>query len=375
MENSSILGTTLHAIDDVLQETALGQSVKFLNESGCSLFFITSSIASMVTGNKNRARALENEESDIAFKKELQRQKEQFEDAQDSADMEFKLRMKLLQRRHSREQNYEKFHSDQKKSQLEMFFNIWPLASSVGGLQSHIHNSPIFASPFNIVLGRVQIENDKDPLYHTYKDPNGTSNGITDIVIDTLANLGISKEYVHLVNESCQLYGGALFANVYAVMHSLPTIVISPVVYERKVHISIGCWNQDSSFPYQDEVLVFDYDSQKALSNATYREGKIKEFIQSIVAVSAVFNETYLLSEGLPAENKYPLYAEKMNIAEDYPYIRDFAVKEYKSLLANPQSDLFVECDSIMSRTSVLGNKHFEKMETQILTFINPLNH
>lgn len=373
MESSNILGSAIRATDDMLQGTMLGDSLNFLNETGCSLFFVTSSISSMVVGNKNREKALNDAKEDIAFQKELQRQKEQYEDAKENEEIEFKLKIKLLQRQHSRIQNCLKLQDERKLNELEMLFSGWPLASSVGGLLNHINSASMFAANLNFVIGRVQSETEKDPMSVYYKDPAGMSKGITDIVIDTLANLGFTKERLHLMNDKCQLYGGALFANIFAVMHSLPTVVVSPVVYENKIHINIGCWNQDSSFPYQEEVYNIDYNVLKAKAESRYLEEKKEELIQILVAIATVFDETYQLSEGLPVTNKYTKYAVEHNIITKYPRIVNFAINEYYSLLASPQDDLIKDCDSALRNISVLNKKHFEDLKQKIDEIVTPL--
>lgn len=375
MESSNILGAAIRAADDMLQKTALGEGISFLNESGCSLFFITSSISSMLTGRKNRQKAVNDAESDIAFNEELQRKKEQYEDGKETDEIVFKLKMKLFQRLHSREQNCLKLQDDQKTNQLEMFFNGWPLASSVAGLFDHIHSSSPFSPSLNVVLGRVQSEIEKDPISTIYKDPDGLSKGITDIVIDRLNALGFAKSRLHLMNDKCQLHGGALFANIYAVMHSLPTIVISPVVYDNQLHINVGCWNQDSSFPFQEEVLVIDYISSKAKAETSYKDDKMDEYIQALVTIAAVFNDTFLLSEGRHLEADYPHYANEHNIVKKYPHITAFALREYKSLLFDSQVDLLEDSDSAMSPASVLSSNHLKSLNLHISTIIESLNH
>lgn len=374
MKTSNILGSAIRATDNMLQETMLGEGINFLNETGCSLFFITSSISSMVSGNKNREKVLIDTKEDIVFQKELQRQKEQHEDAKENEEKEFKLKLKLIQRQHSRMQNCLRLQDEKKLNELEMLFNGWPLASSVGGLLDHIKSTSMFTANLNFVIGRVQSETEKDPISVLYRDPAGMSMGITDMVIDTLVELGITKERLHLMNDKCQLYGGALFANIFAVMHSLPVIVVSPIVYENKIHINIGCWNQDSSFPYQEEVFCIDYDVLKAKTESQYLYKKKEELVQVLVAIAAVFDETYRLSEGLQVCSRYANYAVAHDIVTEYPYIINFAIREYYSLLASPQSDLIKDCDSALRNMPVFNSKHFEDLKQKVDELVKPLN-
>lgn len=372
MEYSNIIGEAIRATDDVLQHTALGEGINFLNETGCSLFFLTSSVVSLLTGNKNRDRAFNDAISEIEFEKELQRQKEQFEDAKEAADIVFKLLLKRRQRQHSKEQNYQTLKTKLALNQLNMFFKTWPLASSVNGLLNYINTTDASNAKLNIVLGKPLSSTSADPIVVNYKDPVAQSNGITDRIIDVLKNnLGISKERIHLMNDDCNLYGGSLFANIYAVMHSLPTIVLSPVVYEKKIHLNIACWNQDSPFPCQNEVMTIEYDSMRSNGESQYKDNKIKEFIQSVIAVAGVFDDTYMLSEGKPTDGKYPSYAKQNDIKAKYPYIIDFALKEYNSLLVNIQEELFKDSDAAISPMACFSSRYYKDLKSRIEDIIN----
>lgn len=374
MESSNILGAAIRATDSVLQNTLLGDGINFLNETGCSLFFITSSISSMIAGSKNREKALADVKADIAFQEKLQKEKEKYEDEKEKKEAEFKLKIKFLQRQHSREQNCLKLQDEKKLTELEMLFSGWPLASSIGGLLDHIKSSSPFNADLNVVIGRVQSETEKDPLFLYYKDPVGTNKGITDFVIDTLVSLGYTKERLHLMNDKNQLYGGALFANIFAIMHSLPTIVISPVVYDNKIHVNIGCWNQDSTFPYQEEVFAVDYNVQKAKAEVQYLEAKKKELVLMFVAIAAVFNETFLLTEGHDVEPKFATYSNEQEIKKKYPFILDFALKEYNSLLTNIQNELLVERDSALDISPSFANHYLDVLKPKVDSIVELLN-
>lgn len=374
MESSNILGAAIRATDSMLQDTLLGDGINFLNETGCSLFFITSSISSMIAGSKNREKALIDVKADIAFQEKLQKEKEKYEDEKEKKEAEFRLKLKFLQRQHSREQNCLKLQDDKKLTELEMLFSGWPLASSIGGLLDYIKSSSPFNADLNVVIGRVQPETEKDPLFLYYKDPVGTSKGISDFVIDTLVGLGYTKERLHLMNDKNQLYGGALFANVFAIMHSLPTIVISPVVYDNKIHINIGCWNQDSTFPYQEEIFAVDYNVQKAKAEVQYLETKKKELVLMFVAISVVFNETFLLTEGYDVESRFATYSHEQEIKKKYPFILDFALREYNSLLTNIQSELLAERDSALDTSQSFTNHHLDVLKQKVDSIVELLN-
>lgn len=373
MMYSNIIGEAIRATDDVLQHTALGEGIKFLNESGCSLFFLTSSIVSLLAGSKNRGKAFNDAITEIEFDEELQRQKEQFEDAKEAAEMVFKLQLKRRQRQHSKEQNVQTLKTKRALNQLSMFFDTWPLASSVDGLLNYIDTTDASNAKLNIVLGKPQSAILKDPIVLNYKDPAGQSNGITDRVIDVLKGIGISKERIHLMNDDCNLYGGSLFANIYAVMHSLPTIVLSPVVYEKKIHLNVACWNQDSPFPCQNEVLTIEYDCKKSHGESQYEDNKTEEFIQTVVGIAGVFNDTYMLSEGKPTDGKYAAYAKQNDIKAKYPYIIDFALKEYKSLLVNIQEELFKESDAATSPMACYSRRYYAELKSRIEDIINTI--
>ena len=63
------------------------------NFSGCSPFFISSSISSLLFGKMNRDNQLENTEERIAFQKQLTESRKKFEDEKFDQELRFKREM------------------------------------------------------------------------------------------------------------------------------------------------------------------------------------------------------------------------------------------------------------------------------------------
>ena len=62
----------------------IGDVIKDIQDSGCSLFFFTSSALSIYNGEKNRANSWENAIKEQKFQDELLLQKEKYEDMKEA---------------------------------------------------------------------------------------------------------------------------------------------------------------------------------------------------------------------------------------------------------------------------------------------------
>ena len=93
----------------------LGNALDKIQESGCSLFFITSSVMSFLSGKKNRKASLENAEKDESFQRELQRQKERYDDAKEAKERAFRLWIKQKQRQWTAEETGEDWRMNSRR--------------------------------------------------------------------------------------------------------------------------------------------------------------------------------------------------------------------------------------------------------------------
>ena len=76
----------LENIEKTLSKTILGKAMTDIQDLGCSWFFVTSSILSILSGREKRNDLLENAQKDEQFQNELQKQKELFEDEKEAQE-------------------------------------------------------------------------------------------------------------------------------------------------------------------------------------------------------------------------------------------------------------------------------------------------
>lgn len=317
------------------ENSLLGDAIGHIQESGCSMFFLTSSILSLINGKQNRENSIENALKDEAFQRELQKQKELYEDKKEAEDRAFKLWLKQRQREYARIEMVKKLDNDFMKSDLKMFFKDWPLLISVEAINEKRrrtnNNAP---SSLNVIIGKPFIgeaNNQLDIIYSKIID-------VDEIVIE-LKKIGFNENDIYRFKPDNTVIGGPALANIFAMMSNIPTIVLLPKIDESMnlFNISIGLWNQDALFPMQNKVLELDFNKTRMVNDREYLQLKKEEIIYSYITIATVMNDTYSLVENC-REPYYPKYGEIGTIKKVYPRLIDFAKKEYLSLISTENS-------------------------------------
>lgn len=312
----------------------VGDIFQGIKNSGCSTFFITSSLLSIYNGKKSRQNSWENAIQDEKFQTELQKQKEQYEDFKEAEERAFKLWLKQKQREFVRKEATKKLEYELLKTELQMFFKDWPLKISIEAInEKRVKLSEqTKAAPINIIIGKHNIGPAKDALSQSYPM-------MIDEVKSSLKNLNILETNIYRFKDITTVNGGPALANIFAMMNCMPTIVILPSFNGKtnQFSISVGCWNQDSLFPMQRKIFTIYLDEIHLNNNNEYKSQKMNEIKHAYVTVASVLNDTYSLLEERISPS-YPSYAKENSIAADYPYLLDFANKEYMSLMNDAKS-------------------------------------
>ena len=313
----------------MFQNTILEKVINELQKSGFSWFFVTSSVLTCIIGEKNRNNSLKNAEKDEKFKKMLQQQKEIYEDEKEARDRAFKLWLKQKQREWSREESSKRLENELNKEELGMFFRDWPLEISIGRINEMRRQLTTYSS-MNVVIAKHNIGDAKDQLSVFYRD------NLVDHVQSYMRDFGLdeSKVNIYKFKDKNKVIGGPALANIYAMMNSLPTIVIQPKIdkVNKKLCISLGGWNQDSLFPHQKKVMELNYDMAMVVMDKDYQDMKFKEITYAYVTIAMVINDTNAIIEK-GSNLIYPKFAEKYDISVLYPKLAEFAKNEYMSLL------------------------------------------
>lgn len=324
-----------------MDENNFGAEKKSAILDGCSSFFMTSSVLSLYSGWRNRKNAIKNAVADNDFQKELQNQKELFEDKKEAEEWAFKFWLKRKQREFAQAESVRRLENDLLKADLQMFFKDWPLQIAIEAINDKRKKENSGFMPLSVVIGKHARGEAKDPLSLLY-------DSLVDDIKPILGSLGIKVSNIYRFKDKVNIFGGAALANVYSMMSTFPTVVILPSIDERhgKFNISVGVWNQDSLFPFQKEVFSLDYNHYRMSIDKEYLEDKIEEIKMSYIAVASVMNDSYSLIES-GKSLVFPDYAIKNIIPTTYPQIMNFAMSEFKSLLLTCQgttrSNLSVE--------------------------------
>lgn len=318
--------------------------MKQVQASGCSVFFLTSSILSMYNGDRNRLDSRKNANDDEQFQLELQRQKEQYEDKKTAEEMAFKLWMRQKQREFAKIELSKRIDNEFMKSDLQMFFKDWPLQKSILAINDERKkNDPTKYIPLYVIIGKHFIGEARDLLAKLYPQ-------IVDELKVELKTLKIVEKNIYRFIDNNTIIGGPALASVFAMMSDLPTVVIMPKIDERakKLLISIGCWNQDSLFPMQKKVFELDYDNLRMTNDRSYFQSKKQEILLSYATIVAVLNDTYSLLEkhDVPV---FPSYAKENAFYLSHPKLVDFAKTEYLSLIDFNKSLLGSTFDGIVA--------------------------
>lgn len=333
MDNSAIsFQGRLKDFDTIVGQTAGGQRIEeFLNDTqatGCSLFFITCAIISYVTGKKQSRLNLENAQDDRAFELELKKANERYEDRIEAENRAFQIWFRNKQREFLKEEAYKRIDNEYRRTDLQMFFELWPLEITIEAINHRRKIEPTINTPMSVVIGKhTNGEPKADVLASCYFN-------IVDRVKAQLKSLGIIEDNVYRFKRDNKTTGGPSIASVYGMMSNLPTVMLVPRVNlrDKKLSISLSSWFQDSTIPFHKTLFKLDYEPAKMYHEKEYVDKKTSEIVAYYTAISAVLNDVYTLIE-CGEKPKYPTYARSNTIFRRYPELAEFAKNEYSSLI------------------------------------------
>ena len=343
-----------------------GQQGDYSLCEGCSPFFINSSILSLITGKKSRDAAIANAKDDIAFARQLQKTKEEYEDWKEAEERALKLWLRDQKRDFARKIAYEKLNKDLAEADLKMFFADWPLQISVEALLKELYQKRERTMPMRFVIGRLYAGSAKDALSYSY--PN-----IVDNVTTLLQEMGITTPCVYRFKECPTVVGGPALANIYAMMSSFPVVVILPMVDNRlkKLKFAVGCWTIDSPFPFQKNVLSIDFNQQRVNSDKAYLDATILKFTYACATLAAVLYDTYNLSEGVYS-CVFPKFAAAKTLRNRYPELTDFAIGEFRAFM-NPTTEVITDKGKklkVWDEVNPMQHRETEKIVKESITLI-----
>lgn len=300
---------------------------------GCSPFFVSSSVLSIVNGQKNREMALQNAIKDEEFQTELRKQKELFNDQNEAEEWAFKKWLKMKQREYLRKESAKKLSNELDRQDLELFFQAWPLVLDIQAIPIALQTR---RKSLTFVIGKHYSDSPQDALLLEYTSLVGE--------MKTLLNqIHISNDCILSFKYGVNQRGGVAVANVFAVMHSLPTVMIIPSIipYKKQLAFSLGVWGDDSLIPFKRSLFEIEYDASRMLQDKEYKSSKRKEILFSQIAIAGVMNDCYMLIE-TGRNPEFPQLATRIGL-KDYPHLISYATNEYRSLKS--LDTISVECE------------------------------
>lgn len=335
------------------QYSFLGDTIKGIQDSGCSLFFITSSAMSIYNGVKNRDNSWENAQNEQEFQNTLLEQKEKYEDLREAEEKAFKIWLRNKQRDFVRIESSTRLENDLAKAELQMFFSDWPLQIAIETINEKrkTFDANKETAALNIVVGKYNVGPAKDAISKCY----------TTVVNDIkalLKEVGIREMNVLRFKENTNVVGGAALANIYAMMNGFPTLVILPrfVISDNLISLSIGVWNQESLFPMQKEVYQIECNYTRVNSDKSYFLNKLEEIKYAFATISVVINDSYLLLESFE-KPKFPKFALEHSIQDKYPKLLSFAKNEYQSILLASKASSTESNNSVIDELFTVSEK------------------
>ena len=322
-------------VSDVFKETLeiSKKGFEWLQNSGCSFFFLTSSIISITTSIKNKKRELANVKNDLEFQRILTEQSEQYKDEKEAEEIAFKLWLIEEQRKNKRKETSKKFQKDLETMALTPFFKDWPLVLTVKAVLEKCEQPA--SKQLTTIVGYPPVIPNGNSCLANYEQYCA----MVDSVKTTLKDMSIYRYKKDAASD------GPSLAYIYSMMSTIPSVVIMPIVNtpDKSLTIRVALWNQDSSFPYQRSVFTLDYEENRAKNDSEYLENKKKELVTHYISIVWVLNDIFRAIE-YKYPPTFPNYAEKNSIYENYPKIKEFVKNEYSVLSYQEKNDLLKEC-------------------------------
>ena len=317
----------------------------FWNFAGCSPFFFSGSVSSMIFGEKNRETQIENAEERIAFQKHMKQIQQEFDDA--------KFDKELISKRESIERGRifqqikakENFENKRKELEFEHFSQYWPLNTDIQA----IWNRDIFSNTkpeLRIILSRFNSARAKK---------------MNDDYSNTCEFLSNNADKIHNVNVMCDAvkintpYGIAPNMNIHYIMQGIPTVVISPRQIDETLYFDASIWLYGKGLGsfINRSLFAMEYDDKN------YEELKEKvRFVE--LAIMGTMRDNFMMIE-YHAPATFPEALEKAKL-EKYPDVRQFIVAQYQ--------DLQKQLESNTEYRALCSNSEIDTMQKSIKSLI-----
>lgn len=290
---------------------------------GCSPFFFTSAITSVVMGEFRNKGMLNNAASSIEFRKALAKMKENEEDMQFALDIAYNKKNIDAGREYQLEEAQKNYDNQQRLLEFNYFTQTsWPLninVSTIWGINNDYSTCPM--SVFLCKSNHGLLNRDYNNLCLEH---NKNSKGLGNLVIYENA---WNPEYKG---------GVAQGLNVHYIMQGLPTLLIMPYVIDGKIQLNACMWSFSStglaSFNHST-LLSFDFNEDD------YKKGLRDKINEAVFLATGVVRDAYMINEyQAPATLPMLIKDRFAAIPED---LQKFVIEEYSSMYQNTNKSLF----------------------------------
>jgi hypothetical protein len=293
----------------------------------CSPFFLSSALTSLVFGEINSNNTLKNAGSNMEFKRELCKIKEQFEDEKFVKELFNKRNSIEKGRAYQLKESKNSFETQKQTVEFGFFQrNCWPLTLDIQTVWSKLSEDKKVV-PMLVILTKpnkkaVNIGNDYVNLCHALKNS-------TD-------NLGAIDTPLIPWNEKVVFTGGVSQSmNIHHIMQGLPAVIISPQLIHNTLNFNVSMWSFQrglGSF-ISKTLLSLPYDDKEysTLSN------KIK---QAQFLIAGVVRDAYMLMEyRKPATLPTTIKDEVATYPQDF---KEFLSEQYTDIWNQINSSGFI---------------------------------
>ncbi len=295
-------------------------------EKGCSPFFFTSALMSIVMGEMNMNGQLDQCDSNIIFKKELAKLREQNDDMLLELDIAHNKKNIEQGRIYQIEQSSKEFESIRKLQEFNFFQKqCWPLIEDIGNIIFANHTES-YIQPLTVIVAK----SNSAILNSDYNDYCANHHRDSKPLAVKTYNSGVwNRDYTG---------GIAQGLNVHYIMQGIPTLLIMPYVINNTIQFNTCMWSFSkrglASFNHTT-MLTLPFD-EKEYKMTNYFSLKIQK---ALFLITGVVRDAYMLNEyQSPTLLPNLIQDEIISYSKEF---QDFISLQYKAMINQVQTPVF----------------------------------
>ena len=295
------------------------EGIEKIMNSGCSPFFISNALSSMLFGEINKDTQLTNTVEQIAFKKQMNLARQKFEDEKFSSELSFKREMLETGRIFQQIEAKRSFENEKKKIEFNFFESYWPLKIDIHA----IWNENIFSKSnanLTVILARYNSPKANNDYSNTCDELERCSEKLHNVTFKHSA-----WKLAEQVNVNNNIGGIAQNMNVHYIMQGIPTLVISPQIVGDILYFDVSIWS------FGKGLGSFHNQSMFSMAYDEKNYDTLKEKIRfTLIAIMGIIRDSFMSIE-FQKPPVFPYLLEKEKLSK-YPDIQQFILSHYEDL-------------------------------------------